>query len=136
MIDDIFDQLKGGRIFSKFDLRSGYHEVRIKEEDINKIVLRIIYGHYEFTIVPFGLSNYPTIFMFPMNEVLREYMYKFVIILIYDIPIYSRTEEENEQHLRMVLKAFRKHKLYSKLSKCIFYQKNIHYLGHIISVIP
>jgi hypothetical protein len=116
-IDDLFDQLKGARIFSKIDLRSGYHQVRIKEEDINKTTFRTRYGHYEFM----------------MNGVFREYLDKFVIVFLDDILIYSKSEEEHEKHLRMVLQVLREHKLYAKLSKCIFYQKKIHYLGHIIS---
>jgi predicted aspartyl protease len=133
IIDDLFDQLKGARIFSKIDLRSGYHQVRIREEDINKTTFRTRYGHYEFTVVPFGLSNAPTIFMCLMNGVFREYLDKFVIVFLDDILVYSKSEEEHEQHLRMVLQVLREHRLYAKLSKCIFYQKKIHYLGHIIS---
>jgi hypothetical protein len=89
-IDDIFYQLKGERIFSKIDLRSGYHQVRIKEEDINNTVFRKRYGHYEFTIVPFGLSNAPIVFMYLMNGVFKEYLDKFVIVLLDDILVYSR----------------------------------------------
>jgi hypothetical protein len=132
-IDDLFDQLKGARIFSKIDLRSGYHQVRIKEEDINKTMFRTIYGNYEFTLVLFGLSNSPAIFMCLMNGVFREYLDKFVIVFLDDILIYSKKKEEHEKHLRMVLQVLREHKLYAKISKCIFYQKKIHYLGHIIS---
>jgi hypothetical protein len=131
-IDDLFDQLKGARIFSKIDVRSGYQQVWIKEEDMSKTTLRTRYGHYEFTVVPFGLSNALTVFMCRMNGLFREYLDKFVIVFLDDIPIYSKSEEEHEQHLRMVLQVLRKNKLYAKLSKCIFYQKNIHYLGHII----
>jgi hypothetical protein len=132
-IDDLFDQLKGARIFSKIELRSEYHQVRIKEEDINKTTFMTRYGHYEFTIVPFGLSNAPIVFMCLMNGVFKEYLDKFVIVFLDDILIYSKSEEEHEKHLRMVLQVLREHKLYAKLSKCIFYQKKIHYLGHIIS---
>jgi hypothetical protein len=107
--------------------------VRIKEEYINKTTFRTRYEHYEFTVVPFGLSNAPVVFMCLMNGVFREYLDKFVIVFLDDILIYSKTKEEHEQHLRMVLKFLREHKLYAKLSKCIFYQKKIHYLGHIIS---
>jgi hypothetical protein len=134
-IDDLFDQLKGGRMFSKIDLRSGYHQVRIKEENIRKTSFRTRYGHYEFMIVPFGLSNAPIFFMCLMNGVFREYLYKFVIVFLDDILVYSKSEEEHEQHLRMVLQVLRGHKLYAKLSKCIFYRKKIHYLGHIISAV-
>jgi hypothetical protein len=132
-IGDLFDQLKDAKIFSKIDLKSGYHKVRIKEEDINKTTFRIRYGHYEFTVVPFGLSNAPIVFMCLMNGVFREYLDKFFIVFLDDILVYSKSEEEHEHHLRMVFQVLREHKLYSKLSKCSFYQKQIHYLGHIIS---
>jgi hypothetical protein len=132
-IDDLFDQLKDAKIFSKIDLRSGYHQVRIKEEDISKTTFRTRYGHYEFTVVPFGLSNAPVVFMCLMNGVFREYLDKFVIVFLDDILIYSKSEEEHEHHLRMVLQVLRERQLYAKLSKCSFYQKQIHYLGHIIS---
>jgi hypothetical protein len=132
-IDNLFDQLKDAKIFSKIDLISGYHQVSIKEEDVNKSAFRTRYGHYEFTVVPFGLSNAPTVFMCLMNGVFREYLDKFVIVFLDDILIYSKLEEEHEHHLRMVLQVLREHQLYAKLSKCSFYQKQIHYLGHIIS---
>jgi hypothetical protein len=132
-IDDLFDQLKGEKIFSKIDLRSGYHQVRIKEEDTSKTTFQTRYGHYEFVVVPFGLTNAPTTFMCLMNGVFRDYLDKFVIVFLDDILIYSKTEEEHEQHLRMVLQVLREHQLYAKLSKCTFYQKQIHYLGHIVS---
>jgi hypothetical protein len=128
----LFDQLKGARIFSKIDLRLRYHQVRIKEEDINKTTFKTIYGHYELTVVPFGLSNAPTIFMCLMNGVFREYLDKFVIVFLDDILVYSKSEEEHEKHLRIVLQVLREYRLYAKLSKCIFYQKKIHYLGNII----
>jgi hypothetical protein len=134
-IDDLFDQLKGARIFLKIELRSGYHQVRIKEEDLIKTTFRKRYGHYEFTVVPFGLSNSPINFMCLMNGVFREYLDKFVILFLDDILVYSKSEEEHEKHLIMVLQYLREHRLYAKLSKYIFYQKKIHYLGHIISTI-
>jgi hypothetical protein len=133
IIDDLFDKLKGTRIFSKIDLRSDYHQVRIREEYINKITFRMRYGNYEFTVVPFGLSNSPTIFMCLMNAVFREYLDKFVIVFLDDILVYSKSDEEHKKKLRMVLQVLRKHRLYAKISKFIFYQKKIHYLGHIIS---
>jgi hypothetical protein len=132
-IDDLFDQLKDAKIFSKIDLRSGYHQVRIRDEDINKTAFRTRYGHYYFTVVPFGLSNALVVFMSLMNGLFREYLDKFVIVFLDDILVYSRTEEEHEQHLRMVLQVLREHQLYANLSKCSFYQEWIHYLGHIIS---
>jgi hypothetical protein len=132
-IDDLFDQLKDAKVFSKIDLRSGYHQVRIKDEDISKTAFRTRYGHYEFTVVQFGLSNTPVVFMCLMNGVFRNYLDKFVIVFLDDILVYSKTEEEHEQHLRMVLQVLREHQLYEKLGKCSFYQRQIHYLGHIIS---
>jgi hypothetical protein len=131
-IDDLFDYLKGAKIFSKIDLRSRYHQVRIKDEDINNTTFRTRYGHYEFTVVLFGLSNASVVFMCLMNGVFRVYLDKFVIVFLDDILVYSKPEEEHEKHLRMVLQVLRKHQLYAKLRKCSFYQRQIHYLGHII----
>ena len=121
-IDDLFDQLKGARIFSKIDLRLGYHQVRIRDEDIIKYAFRTRYGHYEFIVVPFGLSNAPIVFMCLMNGVFWEYLDKFVIAFLDEILVYSNSEEEHEHHLRMVLQFLREHQLYAKLSKCSFYQ--------------
>jgi hypothetical protein len=122
-IDDLFDQLKGAKVFSKIDIRSRYHQVRIRDEDISKTSFRTRYGHYEFTVVPFGFSNAPVVFMCLMNGVFRNYLDKFVIVFLDDILVYSKTEEEHEQHLRMVLQVLKEHQLYAKLSKCSFYQK-------------
>jgi hypothetical protein len=132
-IDDLFDQLRGAKIFSKIDLRSIYHQVRIKEEDISKTTFITRYGHYEFVVVPFGLTNAPTVFMCLMNDIFINYLDKFFIVFLDDILIYSKSEEEHEHHLRLVLQVLREHQLYAKLSKCSFYQEKIHYLGHIIS---
>jgi hypothetical protein len=132
-IHDLFDQLKDANIFSKIDLRLGYHEVRIKEEDISNTALRTRYCNYDFTVVPFGFSNALAIFICLMNDVFRDYLDKFVIVFLDDIIIYSKSEEEHEHNLRMVLQVLRERQLYAKLSKCSFYQKQIHYLGHIIS---
>jgi hypothetical protein len=120
-IDDLFDQLKDVKIFSKIDLMSRYHQVRIKEEDIRNTTFGTRYGHYEFTVVPFGLSNALVVFMCLMNGVFREYLDKFVIAFLDEILIYSKLEEENEHHLRMVLQVLREHHLYAKLRKCSFY---------------
>jgi hypothetical protein len=106
--------------------------VRINKEDISKKKSMKRYGNYELMIVPFELSNASTIFMFLMNGLFREYLDKFVIVFLDDILIYSKMEEEHEKHFRMVLQVLREHKLYSKISKHIIYQKKIHYLGHII----
>jgi hypothetical protein len=108
-IDDLFDQLKDAKIFSKIDLRLGYHQVRIKEEDISKTSFRTRYGHYEFTVVPFGLSNALDVFMCLMNGIFRGYLDKFVIVFLDDILIYSKSEKEHEKHLRMVLQVLREH---------------------------
>jgi hypothetical protein len=132
-IDDLFYNLKGERIILKIDLRLVYHQLRIKEEDIRKTTFGTRYGHYEFTVVSFGISNAPTIFMCLMNVVFREYLDTFIIVVLDDILVYSKYKEEHEQHLRLVFQILREHTLYAKLSKCIFYQKKIHYLGHIIS---
>jgi hypothetical protein len=111
----------------------GYHQLRIKEDDIPKTAFKTRFGHYEFTVLPFGLTNAPGVFMSLMNGVFREYLDKFIQVFIDDILIYSRTTEEHDEHLRLVLQCLREHKLYGKLSKCSFYQSRIHYLGHVIS---
>jgi hypothetical protein len=130
-IDDLFDQLKGARIFFKIKLRSRYHYVRINDEDINKTTFKTRFGHYEFVVVTFELTNAPTTFICLINGTFRNYMDKFVIVLL-DILLYSKLEEAHEHHLRMTLQVLKGHQLYVKLSKCS-YQKKIHYLGHIIS---
>jgi hypothetical protein len=118
--DDLFDQMKGVTMLSKIDLRSGYHQLRIKEDDIPKTAFKTRFGHYEFTVLPFGLTNAPGVFMSLMNGVFREYLDKFVQVFIDDILIYSRTTEEHDEHLRLVLQCLREHKLYGKLSNALF----------------
>ncbi|GJR28492.1 hypothetical protein Tco_1104724 [Tanacetum coccineum] len=132
-IDDLFDQLQGSQFFSKIDLRSGYHQLRVHEDDILKTAFRTRYGHFEFTIMPFGLTNAPAVFMDLMNRVCRPYLDKFVIVFIDDILIYSKTREEHVEHLRLVLGLLKKEKLYAKFSKCEFWLREVQFLGHVIN---
>ncbi|GJT52124.1 putative reverse transcriptase domain-containing protein [Tanacetum coccineum] len=133
LIDDLFDQLQGLQFFSKIDLRSGYHQLRVHEDDIPKTAFRTRYGHFEFTIMPFGLTNAPAIFMDLMNRVCRPYLDKFVIVFIDDILIYSKTQEEHVEHLRLVLELLKKEKLYAKFSKCEFWLREVQFLRHVIN---
>jgi len=119
-IDDLFDQLQGARVFSKIDLKSGYHQLKVKKEDVTKTAFRTRYGHYEFLVMPFGLTNAPAAFMSLMNQVFQPYLDKFVIVFIDDILIYSPDESEHEKHLRIVLQILREKQLYAKLSKSEF----------------
>ncbi|GKC24510.1 putative reverse transcriptase domain-containing protein, partial [Tanacetum coccineum] len=132
-IDDLFDQLQGSCCFSKIDLRSGYHQLRVHEDDIPKTAFRTRYGHFEFTVMPFGLTNAPAVFMDLMNRVCKPYLDKFVIVFIDDILIYSKTKEDHEVHLRLVLELLRKEKLYAKFSKCEFWLQEVHFLGHVVN---
>ncbi|GJY96714.1 putative reverse transcriptase domain-containing protein [Tanacetum coccineum] len=131
-IDDLFDQLQGSSIYSKIDLRSGYHQLRVREQDIPKTAFRTRYGHYEFQVMPFGLTNAPTVFMDLMNRVRKPYLDKFVIVFIDDILIYSKDKKEYEEHLKAILKLLKKEKLYAKFSKCEFWIPKVQFLGHII----
>ncbi|GJW60892.1 putative reverse transcriptase domain-containing protein [Tanacetum coccineum] len=119
--------------FSKIDLRSGYHQLRVHEDDIPKTAFRTRYGHFEFTVMPFGLTNAPTMFMDLMNRVCRPYLDKFVIVFIDDILIYSKTQEEHVEHLRLVLELLKREKLYAKFSKCEFWLREVQFLGHVIN---
>ncbi|KAL5570640.1 hypothetical protein UlMin_027215 [Ulmus minor] len=132
-IDDLFDQLQGAAIFSKIDLRSGYHELKIRESDVPKTAFRTRYGHYEFLVMPFGLTNAPAAFMDLMNRVFKEFLDKFVVIFIDDILIYSKTREDHEAHLELVLQRLKEHRLYAKFKKCEFWIEQVTFLGHVIS---
>ncbi|WVZ76436.1 hypothetical protein U9M48_024412 [Paspalum notatum var. saurae] len=130
-IDDLLDQLKGARYFSKIDLRSGYHQMKIREEDIPKTAFVTRYGHHEFTVVSFGLTNAPAYFMNMMNLILKEELDQFVMVFADDILIYSKTQEQHEKHLRAVLEKLRKNQLYGKFNKCKFWLEEIALLGHV-----
>jgi hypothetical protein len=132
-IDDLFDQMKGATVFSRIDLRSGYHQLEIKEDEVPKTAFRMRFEHYEFNVLPFGLTNAPGVFMSFMNETFHEYLDMFIQVFIDDNFIYSRTMEEHTDQLQMVLQCLQEKKLYGKLSKCSFCQSNIHYLGNVIS---
>nr|GEV15143.1 putative reverse transcriptase domain-containing protein [Tanacetum cinerariifolium] len=131
-IDDLFDQLQGSSIYSKMDLRSGYHQLRVREQDISKTAFRTRYGHYEFQVMPFGLTNTPAVFMDLMNRVYKPYLDKFVIVFIDDILIYSKDEKEHEEHLKTILELLKEEKLYAKFSKCEFWIPKVQFLGHVI----
>ena len=132
-IEDLFDLLRGARVFSKIDLRSGYFQLRIRPEDFPKTAFTCKYGLYEYTVMSFGLTNAPALFMHLMNMVFMDYLDVFVVIFIDDILIFSKTEEEHEEHLRLVLQRLREHQLYAKFSKCEFWIDEVPFLGHIIS---
>jgi hypothetical protein len=119
-IEDLFDQMKGASVFSKIDLRSGYHQLKIWESDIPETAFRTRYGLYEDTVMSFGLTNALAYFMYLMNKVFMEYLDKFVVVFIDDILVFSKTEEENEKHLRLILEKLRSNKLYAKFSNCEF----------------
>ncbi|GJV81835.1 putative nucleotidyltransferase, ribonuclease H [Tanacetum coccineum] len=131
-IDDLFDQLQGSSVYSKIDLRSGYHQLRVREEDISKTAFRTRYGHYEFQVMPFGLTNAPAVFMDLMNRVCKPYLDKFVIVFIDDILIYSKSKQEHEEHLKIILELLKKEELYAKFSKCEFWIPKVQFLGHVI----
>ncbi|GJV34172.1 putative nucleotidyltransferase, ribonuclease H [Tanacetum coccineum] len=131
-IDDLFDQLQGSSIYSKIDLRSGYHQLRVREEDIPKTAFRTRYGHYEFQVMPFGLTNVPAVFMDLMNRMCKPYLDKFVIVFIDDILIYSRNEKEYEEYLKTILEMLKKEELYAKFSMCEFWINTVNFLGHVI----
>ncbi|GJT99034.1 putative reverse transcriptase domain-containing protein [Tanacetum coccineum] len=131
-IDDLFDQLQWSSVYSKIDLRSGYHQLRVREEDILKTAFRTCYGHYEFQVMPFGLTNAPVIFMDLMNRVCKPYLDKFVIVFIDDILIYSKNKQEHEEHLKQILELLKKEELYAKFSKCEFWISKVLFLGHMI----
>lgn len=132
-IDDIFDQLSDAKYFSKIDLRSGYHQIQINEESIPVTAFRTRYGHFEYVVVPFGLTNAPAVFMALMHDVFKRELDSFIIVYLDDILIYSKTKEEHVEHLKFALTRLREHKLYAKMSKCCFSATQVEYLGHVLS---
>ncbi|GKC17039.1 putative reverse transcriptase domain-containing protein [Tanacetum coccineum] len=131
-IDDVFDQLQGSIIYSKIDLQSSYHQLRVRKEDILKTAFKTRYGHYEFQVMPIGLTNAPVVFMDLMNRVCKPYLDKFVIVFVDDILIYSKNKKEHEEHLKAILELLKKEELYAKFSKCEFWIPKVQFLGHVI----
>ena len=129
-IDDLFDQLKGASVFSKIDLRSGYHQLRIKDANVHKTAFRMWYRHYKFLVMSFGLTNAPAAFM---DRVFQPYVDHFVVVFIVDFLVYSKDQEDHDTHLRLVLETLTKEQLYAKRSKCEFWLREVSFLGHIVS---
>lgn len=132
-IDELLDQLNGAQFFSKIDLRSGYHQIRIHEDDVYKTAFRTRYGHFEFLVLPFGLTNAPATFMQLMQQIFHPYLDQFVVVYLDDILVYSKTKEEHQKHLKIVLQLLRENKLYAKLNKCELFVKQVSFLGHCIT---
>jgi hypothetical protein len=131
-VDELFDRLQGAKYFSKIDLRSGYHQIRIDPADVPKTAFRTRYGHFEFLVLPFGLTNAPATFMHLMHQAFRKYLDEFVLVFLDDILIFSKTLEEHERHVQQVLDVLREQKLYAKESKCEFFKTEVEFLGHIV----
>ena len=132
-IDILFDQLARAKVFSKIDLRSGYHQIKIRPEDVPKIAFAARYGLYEYLVMSFGLTNAPAYFMYLMNSVFMPELDKFVVVFIDGILIYSENEADHAEHLKIVLSKLREHKLYAKFSKYKFWLSEVPFLGHILS---
>ena len=132
-IDDLMDQLHGASMYSKIDLQLGYHQILVKADDVQKTTFRSTYGHYKYVVMPFGVTNAPTVFMDYMNKILRPFLNKFVEVFIDDILICSRTQEEHAEHLRLVLGILIEKQSYAKLSKCEFWMEEVQFSGHVIS---
>ena len=132
-IDDLFDQLRGARVYSKIEIRTGYHQLRVRETDNPKTAFSTRYGHFEFTVMPFGLTNAPAAFMDLMHRIFQPYLDQFVVVFVDEILIYSQSEWEHEHHLRIVLQLLRDHQLYAKFSKYKFWLTEVRLLGHVVS---
>ena len=132
-VEELFDRLQGAKVYSKLDLESGYWQVRIREEDVPKSAFRTRYGHYEFKVMPFGLTSAPATFQAAMNDLFRQHLDEFVVVFLDDILVYSKDPSQHVNHLRIVLDTLRKHHFYAKLAKCSFAQDKIEFLGHFVS---
>ena len=132
-IDDLFDQLRGVRVYSKIDHRTGYHQLRVRDTDIPKTAFRTRYGHFDFTVMPFGLTNALAAFMNLMHRVFQPYLDQFFVVFVDDILIYSQSEWEHDYHLRIVLQLLIDHPMYAKFSKCEFYLTEMRFLRHVVS---
>ena len=131
-INDLFDQLRGARVYFEINLRTGYHQLRVREVDIPKTMFRTWYGHFEFTVMPFGFTNAPAAFMDLMHRVIQPYLDQFIVAFVDDILIYSQSKEKHEDHLRIVPQAIREHQLYAKCSKCEFWLTEVRFFGHVV----